>query len=55
MQQASLGQPLQNFGERFGRNAKRVSNVFGAGAARALVSVIGQVLHGHQRVIRLFG
>ena len=52
MQQARLRQALQNLRQRLGRNAKRIGNIFRAGAS--LLRMVGQMLHGHQRVIRLF-
>jgi hypothetical protein len=55
MQQASLRQPLQNLGQRLWRNTEGIGNVFRAGAASSLTSMVGQVLHGHQRVVRFLG
>ena len=53
MQQSGFGQPLQDFGQRLRRDAVGVSHIFCA--AGSSVGVLGQMLHRHQRVIRLFG
>src|SRR5579863_1815669 len=53
LQQPGLGQSLQNLGQSFVRYAERVGNVLRAGTASSLVRVVGQMLHGHQRIIGL--
>src|SRR5579863_8028144 len=55
MQQASFRQSLQNLRQGLGRDAERIRNILRAGAASSLIRVVGQVLHGHQRVVRLLG
>src|SRR5579862_3383408 len=53
MEQAGLNQALQNLGQRFLGYAVGIRDIFGA--AGSLLGMLGQVLHGHQTVIRLFG
>src|ERR1700690_1050295 len=53
MKQASLDQALQNLGQRLLGNVVGVCHILGT--ACALLGILGQMLHGHQPVIRLFG
>ena len=53
LQQASLGQALQNLGQSLGRNAVGIGDILRA--ARARGGVLGEMLHRHQRVVGLFG
>ena len=53
MQQSCFRKALQNLGQGFLWNAVGVRDVFGA--ARAVVGVFGQMLHGHQPVVGFFG
>src|ERR1017187_341298 len=55
VQQTSFGQSLQYLRQRLRRDAEGVGNILRAGAARTYLGMIGQVFHGHERVIGLLG
>src|SRR5260370_15308148 len=55
MQQTSFGQPLQNLCPCFGRNAKRIGNVFCAGAPGPPVRPVGHPPPAHPPLPRPLG